>query len=179
MMELGLVLSMFQVVYKKVEFPAVSFCNLNPIRRSQLYLEENVDLVDVIATLDQATEDQLSGVSQSSRSRRRRRRAVNDDVIVKLETPLGDMPFDGQRMKKVMSASDHPQKSESTVVDDGKTDANNDVTTWWQPVTDDYWTTGEPASAAGGDWLMHSEDVHDVDNDESYDAMAVKGRRKR
>ena len=81
MMELGLVLSMFQVVYKKVEFPAVSFCNLNPIRRSQLYLEENIDLVDVIATLDQATEDQLSGVSsQSSRRRRRRRRALLDDV---------------------------------------------------------------------------------------------------
>ena len=80
MMELGLVLSMFQVVYKEVEFPAVSFCNLNPIRRSQLYLEENVDLVDVIATLDQATEDQLSGVSQSSRRRRRRRRALLDDV---------------------------------------------------------------------------------------------------
>ena len=74
-------LCLFQVVFKEVEFPAVSFCNLNPIRRSQLYLEENIDLVDVIATLDQATEDQLSGVSsQSSRRRRRRRRALLDDV---------------------------------------------------------------------------------------------------
>ena len=91
------------MVYKEVEFPAVSFCNLNPLRRSQLYLEENVDLVDVIATLDQATEDQLSGVSQSSRRRRRRRRlAVNDDVTATVESPAADLPLDKHRATPIV-----------------------------------------------------------------------------
>ena len=163
-------------MYKEVEFPAVSFCNLNPLRRSQLYLEENVDLVDVITTLDQATEDQLSGVPQSSRRRRRRRRTVDDDVTATLEPPMADLPLDRQPMKQAMHNTYHPRKA--TVVDDGKIDAN-DVTTWRQPMTDNYWTTGEPTSAAGEDWPMYFEDVDDVNTDESHYAMAAQMRRRR
>ena len=70
-----------QVVYEEVEFPAVSFCNLNPIRRSQLTLEENIDLTEVIESLDQATADQLSGVPQTDRRRRRRRRRSSESPV--------------------------------------------------------------------------------------------------
>ena len=165
-------------MYREVDFPAVSFCNLNPLRRSQLYLEENVDLVDVIATLDQATEDQLSGVSQFSRRRRRRRRTVRDDVTATLESSMDDMPSVQQPMKRVMSNTDPPQESESAVLDDGTIDTD-DVTARRQAVTDDYWTTGEPKSAAGQEWLVHSEDVDDVNIDESHHAMAAPRRRRR
>ena len=166
-------------MYKEVEFPAVSFCNLNPLRRSQLYLEENVDLVDVIATLDQATEDQLSGVSQSSRRRRRSRRTVDDDVTATLEPPMADLPLVQQPMKQVIPNTDRPQNSESDGDDDGNSDSNH-VTTRRKTVTDDYWTTSEPTSAVGQEWPLHSEDViDDVNADESRDAMAVQRRRRR
>ena len=73
-----------QVIYDEVEFPAVSFCNLNPIRRNQLTLEQNINLTELVATLDQATSDQLSGRSQTSRRRRRRRRRRVPDAEVGL-----------------------------------------------------------------------------------------------
>ena len=161
------------MVYKEVEFPAVSFCNLNSLRRSQLYLEENVDLVDVIATLDQATEDQLSGVSQSSR-RRRRRRTVNDDV-----TATVDSPVDKHRATQIVR-NDERWQSDETAVDNG--DSYGDVVTNRERVTaDDYATTDEvTSSAAEQEFIPLSDDVGDANNDRRRrDAMTARTRRRR
>ena len=97
-------------MYEEVEFPAVSFCNLNPIRRSQLTLEENIDLTEVIESLDQATADQLSGVPQTDRRRRRRRRrrrsSGNDEESMVMPSDGDDDSFGSDRTTKSHSVVD-------------------------------------------------------------------------
>ena len=51
---------MLQVVYEEVEFPAVSICNLNALRKSKLYLG-GVDLKNQIDEIGKQLENQLSG----------------------------------------------------------------------------------------------------------------------
>ena len=99
--------NMIQVKFGDVDFPAVSFCNLNPLRRSKLSLETGTNLTQLINTFDQSIADQFNAADSDSDDNRRKRSSTNRvalketsdtgyDVIDEMYVPvlhLGGLPW--------------------------------------------------------------------------------------
>ena len=66
----------FQTIYGSVTFPAVTFCNLSPLRYSQLSLGGK-DLQDAIVELEDNIYREMTGSPTLEENRKRRKRNAN------------------------------------------------------------------------------------------------------